>query len=134
MFNLPSRASLGDNLKVFSGADIQIFAPLRGPEKYKLDEGNMRKLLQDSKERRQAGDATQVVEDFTFVSYAVNYLVPTNRVGFSTLPEMSVIRNLVWGVEEIFFNVVYSEYFHTSGTGADGGDDNGRISSRRSAL
>lgn len=58
MFALQS-ASLVDNLRVFSGADIQIMAPRRDPAQH-LQEREMAAFLHDQVERRKAGDKNSV--------------------------------------------------------------------------
>ena len=112
MFNLQS-ASLTDNLKVFSGADLQIYSPLKDSSQ-RLRETQMRAFLDDSIARRLGGEGGQVVDCYTFVSYPLNNLLPVSRVAFSSLPQFPLIRNSIWGVEANYLDVAYDEFFHAS--------------------
>ena len=145
MFRLQS-ASLSDNLKVFAGADIQIYSPLKDPTQH-LKEADMRAYLDELVAQRvvvaggsgsgsgsgsggagsaaaaDAADdnaATGIVEGFTFVTYPLNRLLPVDTVGFSSLPQFPVVRNLVWGVDANYLDVAYSEFFHATDTNTAG--------------
>lgn len=54
------------------------------------------------------------MESFTFVTYPLNYLLPTYRVRFSTLPQFPAVRNQIWGVDENYLDVAYSQYYHAT--------------------
>lgn len=113
MFSLQA-TSLGDNLKVFFGADINISAPSFVE---RLDEVEMGAWLDREIARRQAGEEGAVVVDYAFCTYPLQDLEQVNRIRFGTLPNFPLVNNFVYGVPENFADVVYSEFFRVTESG-----------------
>jgi len=112
MFNLQS-AALVDNLKVISGADVQIFAPIRDTSQ-RLREDAMRQVLDGMIARRMAGDASVPVLGYSFVSYPLNAMIPVDHLRFSTLPSWAGVWNRVFGLERNYLHVTYDEYVNAA--------------------
>jgi ABC-type antimicrobial peptide transport system permease subunit len=117
MFTLQAR-TVADTLKVFFGADLVVTAPTM---KDRLRVANMSAHLDEAKAQRAAGVAHAVVEDYTYITFNLDWNSVVWSARFSNLPGFPQMKNPVYAVQRNYLNVVYRDFY--AATEVSGGKD-----------
>ncbi len=105
MFSLQTK-SIIDNVKVFVGADIIVFAPTLTEE---LDEASMSTYLEQEVQNTKQGNG--ILIDYTFVTFAMGIIPEVNFARISNLPRFPEVRNQVFGIQSNYMNVADVGYY-----------------------
>lgn len=106
MFALQGR-SLGDNTKVLLGSDI-VITTYRFEEF--LNEEGMTEILEKEMDKSRANDPGAVVKGFTFINFPLATTKFVKNIWISPLTGSLSKKGRVYGVQENFMDVAYSEF------------------------